>query len=415
MGAAIQKTAGACVGVDAFVLGADCVAVRKRQRTEPGEYAPITEKKLSSTDLTARYRRYDGVEQQRVLGRGACGPVLLGHRVRDGAPVALKKVQRDSEPARAELGALRLAHAVGRHPTIVELLDVCDDEAEAGSFYILLVIEHMAGGELYRAIVDSGGLTEGQARARFGDIMGAVAHLHSVGVCHRDLKPENLLLAAPSPDAKLKIADLGVCALPAESSAADQMKKMCGTICFSAPEVWGESSDPARRGRGYTNAVDIFSAGIVLFAMVAGYHPFDPFDEYEEEAVVRRMGAGVWGFADPNADARREGGGGGGDGDAAPPPGPWVWDTVSNELKALIRALLEPDDTLRPSALRVLADPWLAMRVQTASASGGGGAAGQAAPAPAPGSPGGRAGARMADFLDTREAALRGVGVARGL
>lgn len=331
------------------------------------------------------------------LGRGNCGAVLLGERVSDGSLVALKKVERDSGPARTEISALKIAHASERHPTIVQLLDVCDDFESEGPQYVILALEYLPGGELYRQIVESGGLSESDARSRFADLVGALAHLHAVGICHRDIKPENLLLTAPAPSATLKVCDFGVCALPAEATANERMRKMCGTMCFSAPEVWRAAGNtPLRKGRssegssgsgsstptslgrgrgaaragGYTLSADIFSAGIVLFAMVAGYHPFDPFDEYDEDVVLRRMSVGGFDeslFADPNGAAGGAveydlvGVGGSPTGASAPAPAsaPWVWDGVSLELKSLIRVLLEPDDALRPSAVRVLADPWL--------------------------------------------------------
>ena len=400
MGASLNTCVGArCLDGPTCVVGS---GARKRRSTAPGEYAPIVSR---SGAPSARYRGPDFVTEQSVLGRGACGAVLRGSRVSDGALVALKKVERDGGPARAEISALKIAHASGHHPTIVQLLDVCDDFDSEGPHYIILALEHLAGGELYRQIVESGGLSEWDARGRFADLMGALAHLHAVGICHRDIKPENLLLTAPSPSATLKVADFGVCALPAEATANGRMKRMCGTMCFSAPEVWRTapatprsrgrgregSSTPTsgRRGaasaRGYTLAADIFSAGIVLFAMVAGYHPFDPFDEYDEDVVLRRMSiGGIDLFADPYGGATASG-----TGLRAPSSPPSVWDGVSPELKALVRVLLEPDDALRPSAARVLADPWLLDQCQRGEAK----------------HPGDN-GARMARFIDLRDSAL---------
>lgn len=128
---------------------------------------------------------------------------------------------------------------------------------------IYFVMEYVKGGELFNK-VSKGRLKEEAARKYFQQLISAVGFCHARGVFHRDLKPENLLL---DENGDLKVSDFGL------SAVSDQIKQdglfhtFCGTPAYVAPEVLGR--------KGYDAAkVDVWSCGVILFVLMAGYLPF---------------------------------------------------------------------------------------------------------------------------------------------
>lgn len=105
-------------------------------------------------------------------------------------------------------------------------------------------------------------LTEADAKFFFLQACRGLKYLHDSCVTHRDIKPDNILLNSNSPNAILKISDFGLSKL----ISVDSMKTVCGTQLYVAPEVL--------MGGNYTNKVDIWSMGCLLFAMLSGSVPF---------------------------------------------------------------------------------------------------------------------------------------------
>jgi serine/threonine protein kinase len=131
---------------------------------------------------------------------------------------------------------------------------------------IYIVLEFVTGGELFDRIVHKGRLEESESRKYFQQLVDAVAHCHCKGVYHRDLKPENLLLDT---NGNLKVSDFGLSALPQEG--VELLRTTCGTPNYVAPEVLS--------GQGYDgSAADIWSCGVILFVILAGYLPFSETD-----------------------------------------------------------------------------------------------------------------------------------------
>ena len=129
--------------------------------------------------------------------------------------------------------------------------------------YIFLIMEYLEGGELYDYIVASKRLSEQEAFKFFIQIISAVEYLHKLNIVHRDLKPENLLL---DKDKKmLKLVDFGLGRFYNNDS---KIETACGSPCYAPPEMLSRKKyEPTK--------ADIWSLGIVLFAMLAGYLPFD--------------------------------------------------------------------------------------------------------------------------------------------
>ena len=123
-------------------------------------------------------------------------------------------------------------------------------------------MEYCKSGELFDYIVDRQHLEEDEASIFFYQLINGVEYIHSLGVAHRDLKPENLLLTE---NKILKIIDFG---LSHEFNGEDFLKTKCGSPSYAAPEII--------KGLPYDGfKTDIWCCGIILYAMVCGYLPFD--------------------------------------------------------------------------------------------------------------------------------------------
>ena len=215
-----------------------------------------------------------------TLGAGEFGKVKLGWR-KDGkqpSQAAIKMIKRDSIPTGSdkeskiyrEIMALKRL----RHPNIVRLVEVLQNDK-----YIGIVLEYASGGELFEYILNHKYLKESQACRLFAQLISGVDYMHSKGIVHRDLKLENLLLDKHK---NIIITDFGF-VNSFSSQNNDLMKTSCGSPCYAAPELV-VSSEPYE-GR----KVDVWSCGIILYAMLAGYLPFDDDEENPEGTNIARL------------------------------------------------------------------------------------------------------------------------------
>ncbi|KAL8291368.1 hypothetical protein RQP46_002346 [Phenoliferia psychrophenolica] len=199
-----------------------------------------------------------------TLGEGEFGKVKLGvHSERWGEEVAIKLIKRGSvdtaqrtEKVRREIDVLKAV----RHPNIVRLYDVIETEK-----YIGIVLEYASGGELFDHILAHRYLKERDASRLFAQLISGVAYLHAKKIVHRDLKLENLLLDR---NRNVIITDFGF-ANRFELAADDLMATSCGSPCYAAPEL------VVQEGKYVGTAVDVWSCGVILYAMLAGYLPYD--------------------------------------------------------------------------------------------------------------------------------------------
>ncbi|XP_057957574.1 CBL-interacting serine/threonine-protein kinase 25-like [Malania oleifera] len=208
-----------------------------------------------------RHILFGKYEMGRLLGKGTFAKVYYGKNTATGESVAIKVINKDQvrkegmmEQIKREISVMRLV----RHPNVVELKEVMATKTK-----IFFVMEYVRGGELF-ARVAKGRLKEDLARKYFQQLISAIDFCHSRGVSHRDLKPENLLL---DDDENLKISDFGLSALPEQLRNDGLLHTQCGTPAYVAPEVV--------RKRGYDGSkADIWSCGVILFVLLAGYLPF---------------------------------------------------------------------------------------------------------------------------------------------
>ncbi|KAI1464400.1 uncharacterized protein F4812DRAFT_452992 [Daldinia caldariorum] len=230
-----------------------------------------------------------------VIGEGEFGKVKLGWKQDGGVQVAIKLIRRDSvgnNPSRLAKIYREVAILRGiSHPNIVRLHEMSETERHIG-----IVLEYASGGELFDYILNHRFLKDGPARRLFAQLISGVGYLHKKGIVHRDLKLENLLLDR---NRNIIITDFGFAntfdpndelteeeelnlsdrdfvkrigldkTKPNGMRRGDLMQTSCGSPCYAAPEL--VVSDSLYTGR----KVDVWSCGVILYAMLAGYLPFD--------------------------------------------------------------------------------------------------------------------------------------------
>lgn len=229
----------------------------------------------SDTALSSISKGNEAIENYilgKTLGQGTFGKVRKGVHKLTGLPVAIKVLEKDKivdmadvERVRREIKILNTVN----HPNVIRLYEVIDSPKR-----IYLIMEYVAGGELFNHIVAKGRVKEKQAVKFFHCIVNGMAYFHEHGIIHRDLKPENLLL---DDLAGIKIVDFGLGNFAPEGTL---LKTACGSPCYAAPEMVA--------GKRYLGpGVDMWSLGVVLFALVCGYLPFeDPKTNVLYEKII---------------------------------------------------------------------------------------------------------------------------------
>eukprot|EP00392_Amoebophrya_sp_AT5.2_P012420 g12523.t1 len=196
----------------------------------------------------------------KTIGEGTFGKVKLGTHILTGEKVAVKILEKerivdvaDVERVAREIHILKLI----RHPHIIQLYEIIETPKQ-----LYLIMEFASGGELFDYIVASCRVKEREAVKFFHQILNGVEKIHSMRVVHRDLKPENLLLDSQK---HIKIVDFG---LSNTYKPGQLLKTACGSPCYAAPEmIAGKKYNPMM--------CDIWSCGVILFALVCGFLPFE--------------------------------------------------------------------------------------------------------------------------------------------
>ncbi|TKW37688.1 hypothetical protein SEVIR_1G064500v4 [Setaria viridis] len=190
----------------------------------------------------------------RAVGEGTFAKFRLAADVETGGTVAVKVIDRETvlrnnlmHQVKMEIRAMKLLN----HPNIVRIHEVIATKTK-----ICLVMEYVSGGQLSDKLSCLKRLDEREANKYFYQLIDAVDYCHRRGVYHRDLKPENLLLDTRG---NLKVSDFGLSAL---TKPGQLLSTSCGSPCYIAPE----SYDGA--------AADVWSCGVILFELLAGYLPF---------------------------------------------------------------------------------------------------------------------------------------------
>lgn len=265
---------------------------------------------------TGKVKRCVGkYELGRTIGEGTFAKVRFARNSENGDSVAIKILDKEKvlknkmvEQIKREIATMKLI----KHPNVVRLYEVMGSKTK-----IFIVLEFVTGGELFDKIVNNGRMREGEARRYFQQLINAVDYCHSRGVYHRDLKPENLLL---DQSGNLKVSDFGLSALSQQVRDDGLFHTSCGTPNYVAPEVL--------KDRGYDGATaDIWSCGVILFVLLAGYLPFE-----DDNLMILYNKISVADFTLP------------------------AW--LSFGAKKLITQILDPNPMTRITMPEILADEW---------------------------------------------------------
>ncbi|THH16230.1 hypothetical protein EW146_g4379 [Bondarzewia mesenterica] len=198
-----------------------------------------------------------------TLGEGEFGKVKLGLHTNWGEEVAVKLIKKQN--MEVALRASKVEREIEvlkrlKHPNIVRLYDVIETDK-----YIGIILDYASGGELFDHILAHRYLKEKDACKLFAQLVSGVGYIHAKKIIHRDLKLENLLLDR---NRNVIITDFGF-ANDFQHHSDDLMQTSCGSPCYAAPEL------VISEGAYVGSAVDIWSCGVILYAMLAGYLPFD--------------------------------------------------------------------------------------------------------------------------------------------
>lgn len=269
---------------------------------------------------------------QRKLYEGSSSMVMRAIHNASGRPVVVKVYKRSrlGELQRFQLAREICLHVKTLHPHIIDLYSAWKDAK-----HVYLLLEWAPGGTLLDLMRRRGGarLDEGEAAVRVArPLLAALAYLHGQDLIHRDIKLENVLLGA---DGSARLADFGL----SIDSSSELPNTRLGTCGYFAPEVLdcprkrtpfemkqrGQDGTPA----GYSSAVDIWSAGVLLFELLTGRAPFAaPSAQAVVEAIRRR-----------------------------PIQYP---EHLSPEAVSFLSALLQRDPATRATAQQLLQHPWVA-------------------------------------------------------
>lgn len=196
---------------------------------------------------------------KRTIGEGAFSVVKLAYDQKNEQFFACKIVPKSSlnsedleQRFEVEIRINQQLH----HPGIVQIIDLLRDEM---NFYIFM--EFCPNGELFKYIVDRGRLTEDEAKLLLIQVLKALVYVHSIGIAHRDLKPENLLF---DPIGKIKISDFGLSRFVGYGGLVETP---CGSPCYASPECLSGDAYDGRKS-------DMWSLGVILYAMVTGQLPW---------------------------------------------------------------------------------------------------------------------------------------------
>jgi len=268
-------------------------------------------------------------EEGNILGEGTSGTVKKCTKTQTNEAFAVKIVRYRGDTELLHIIVKEFKHHRKlNHKNIIKVYELYIDYITNRVYMVMELAECQ---EMFEVIKDLGNYSESIASGIFKQFLSGINYLHSNGVCHRDLKPHNILV---SRDGKtVKITDFNVSKFSGDktkgytalSKANYKMWTYTGTVAFTAPEVFD--------GSQYTEAVDMWSAGVVLYTMLCGYQPFQAETIQELTELIIQ---GKYEFH------------------------PESWDNISEQAKDLIKCLLQVDYKERYSPFQALMHPWVA-------------------------------------------------------
>ncbi|KAK8243882.1 hypothetical protein HDK90DRAFT_136662 [Phyllosticta capitalensis] len=283
---------------------------------------------------------YNVVDQ---LGKGAFATVYKLATVMNGEPFAAKELEKKRFIKNGQMdkkldNEMRIMKDLD-HPNVVRFIDCVDRDK-----YLYIIMEFVPCGNLSEWLNRHELLPEPAAQRVACQIFSSLAYLHSRKITHRDIKPDNILIASEDPF-NVKLSDFGLSKVVSDNQTF--LKTFCGTLLYCAPEVFphydGNSKGQKRRKPGeskktfhsYSQSVDIWSFGAVLWFALCGSPPF--------EGVLDNTGKGMFnkimGTALDTTPLQERG--------------------VSPEAIDLLTSMLNTDPAQRPTDTECLRHPWL--------------------------------------------------------
>ncbi|KAI3755319.1 hypothetical protein L1987_55116 [Smallanthus sonchifolius] len=270
-------------------------------------------RKIGCLDAATKMGRKKKIEQDfesgQTIGHGKFGSVVKCRNRVSGEEFACKILPKGEEIVHKEVEIMQ--HLSG-HPGVVTLKAVYEDAQ-----YFHLVMELCSGGRLLDQMRVDGLFSEPKAANFMKELMLVLKYCHDMGVIHRDVKPDNILISASG---SIKLADFG---LAARIANGHSLYGVVGSPAYVAPEVLIG---------GYSEKVDIWSAGVVLHALLLGLLPFGGSSVNTVFEAVKNVSIN---FQDK------------------------LWDSISQPARDLIAHMLTRNVSERYTAEEVLRHPWI--------------------------------------------------------
>ena len=202
---------------------------------------------------------------KKTLGKGTFAKVKLAIHLSKKEKVAIKIIEK--RRLKEEDDIIRLKREFEmltqfNNPNVISVSEIFESQDA-----YFTVMEYCDGGELFNYIVENKILSDEKSAFFYYQILNGLEYIHSLGIVHRDLKPENLLLTS---EHIIKIIDFGLSNY-FDKNSRQLLETPCGSPCYASPEMLS--------GEGYDGfKIDIWATGIILFAMLCGFLPFDHKD-----------------------------------------------------------------------------------------------------------------------------------------
>ncbi|KAG5280024.1 hypothetical protein AALO_G00084100 [Alosa alosa] len=278
------------------------------QQEMPPQYVDVT--------IDTLHKVTDHYNVLEKLGSGKFGQVFRLKHKETGHVYAGKfykgRREKEREAARREIQLMNHLH----HPKLVQCLGAYDNKPE-----VVMVMEFIAGGELFERIVDdSYEHTESTSARYMHQVLDGVRFMHEQNIIHLDLKPENIVCVDKS-STSIKVIDFG---LASKLDPSTPLTVMHGTPEFVAPEVI--NYEPVNFG------TDMWSIGVICYILLSGESPFQGSSDAETLALVT---AAQWEFDDES------------------------FEDISSEARNFISSLLNKNMRRRMSCEEALVHPWM--------------------------------------------------------
>uniref|UniRef100_A0A7S1P410 non-specific serine/threonine protein kinase n=1 Tax=Vitrella brassicaformis TaxID=1169539 RepID=A0A7S1P410_9ALVE len=266
------------------------------------------------------------------LGEGAYGSVWTAMQISTRRHVAVKMIVKSKlEEMEVEAGEkstmLKEIDILKQldHPNIMKVYEIFEDPEN-----YFLVSELYTGGDLFEKLEDCEYLSELETGKIMFQLLSALNYCHKHHIMHRDIKPENILLASNAPDAPIKVIDFGT----ARTYSPNKKTTMAiGTPCYLAPEVLTGH---------YDERCDVWSAGVIMYTLLAGCPPFQGDDDF---SILKKVAVGKFDMKGPR------------------------WKEISDDAKDLIVKLLQKKPDKRLTAKEALDHPFIQRHLEMIEAS----------------------------------------------